>query len=58
MSGVWDSRNPKELVFLHSDNRRICSSAFGYAQICSAIASQTSHIPGALSTIASEMEAT
>jgi len=29
-------------------NRRICGFAFGYAQIYSAIAPQTSHIPGTL----------
>jgi len=34
------------LVLSHSDNRRICGFAFGYAQICSAYAPQTSHIPG------------
>lgn len=38
---------------LRSLNRRICGSAFGYAQICSANAPQTSHIPGTLGEIPS-----
>ena len=34
-----------------SANRRICGFAFGYAQICSAYALRTSHIPRTLSEI-------
>ena len=34
-----------------SANRWICGFAFGYAQICSATAPQTSHIPGTLGDI-------
>ena len=53
MSGVRDARNPSDCSALsHSDNRRICGFTFGYAQICSACAPQTSHIPGTLSEIA------
>jgi len=48
MSGVRDSRNPSDCsVLLHSDNRRICGSLL-LAQICSAYAPQTSHIPRTL----------
>lgn len=36
---------------LTAHNRWICGFAFGYAQICSAYAPQTSHIPKMLSAI-------
>ena len=35
-------------VLTHSDNRRICGFAFGYAQISQG---ETSHIPGTLGEI-------
>jgi len=39
-------------ILASSPNRRICDFAFGYAQICSAIAPQTSHIPRTLYEVA------
>lgn len=38
-------------VLPHSDNRRTCGFAFGYAPICSAYASQTFHTRRQLSEI-------
>jgi hypothetical protein len=51
-SGVRDSRNLSGCsVLTHSDNRRLCGVAFGYAQISPY--GETSHIPRTLYAIES-----